>query len=67
MLSLIQKTRTLKTNGNSAKKNPIVLSAIGAGVLALGIVLFKIYFLAIVLTFKESQFYRLILVQMTKQ
>ena len=46
MLSLIQKTRTLKTNGNSAKKNPIVLSAIGAGVLALGIVLFQNLFLS---------------------
>ena len=41
-----KKTRTLNTNGNSAKKNPIVLSAIGAGVLALGIVLFQNLFLS---------------------
>ena len=50
-------TRT-KTNGNSAKKNPLILSGIGVGVLALGIVLEKIYFKAIMLemTFKESIF-----------
>ena len=41
-----KKTRTLKTKSNSAKKNPIVLSAIGAGVLALGIVLFQNLFLS---------------------
>ena len=41
-----KKTRTLKTKGDSAKKNPIVLSAIGAGVLALGIVLFQNLFLS---------------------
>ena len=34
-------TRTLKTNGNSAKNNPLILSGIGVGVLALGIVLFQ--------------------------
>ena len=34
-------TRTLKTNGNSTKNNPLILSGIGVGVLALGIVLFQ--------------------------
>ena len=34
-------TRTLKTKGNSTRNNPLILSAIGAGVLALGIVLFQ--------------------------